>query len=100
MKLRVKWEYGGKVLDAGCGTGSLIVNILEKNKVYAVGLDILKAMIENAVKNILKHRRKQHVDLVLGDAHKLPFRNDSLDLIVSTGTLHHLRNLKEFFKEH
>ncbi|RLG75853.1 MAG: hypothetical protein DRO23_02700 [Thermoprotei archaeon] len=36
---------------------------------------------------------------MLGDAHKLPFRNNSLVLIVSTGTLHHLRNLKEFFKE-
>ncbi|RLE86385.1 MAG: hypothetical protein DRN04_19570 [Thermoprotei archaeon] len=50
----VKSKVGiwGRVLDVGCGTGSLIVNILEKNKVYAIGLNISKAMIENAVKNI------------------------------------------------
>ena len=68
-------------------------------KAYAIGLDISKAMVEIATRNVLKHEVKKHVDFVVGDAHKLPFRSNSLDLIVSTGTLHHLRNVEEFFRE-
>ena len=92
--------FRGRVfLDVGCGTASLIISILGKVRAYAIGLDISKAMIEIAARNILKHKVKEHVDLVVGDAHKLPFRSNSLGLIVSTGTLHHLRNVEEFFRE-
>lgn len=90
------WE---NILDIGCGTGSLLINILEKIETYTIGLDISRAMIKKAAKNISKHEKKKHVDLVLGDAHKLPFRNNSLNLIISTGTLHHIRNPEELFKE-
>jgi len=92
--------FRGRVfLDVGCGTATLIINILGKVRAYAIGLDISKAMIKIAARNILKHKVKEHVDLVVGDAHKLPFRSNSLDLIMSTGTLHHLRNIEEFFRE-
>jgi len=92
--------FRGKVfLDVGCGTAALIISILRKVKAYAIGLDISKAMVEIAARNVLKHEVKKHVDFVVGDAHKLPFRSNSLDLIVSTGTLHHLRNVEEFFRE-
>ena len=93
-------EFKGKTfLDVGCGTAALIISILGRVKAYAIGLDISKAMIEIASKNVLKHKVKDHVDLIVGDAHKLPFRDNSLDFIVSTGTLHHLGNLAEFFRE-
>ena len=92
--------FRGRVfLDVGCGTASLIISILGKVRAYAIGLDISKAMIEIAARNILKHKVKEHVDLVVGDAHKLPFRSNSLGLIVSTGTLYNLRNIEEFFRE-
>jgi len=64
-----------------------------------IGLDVSKAMIEIAAENIQKHKVKEHVDLVVGDARKLPFRDSSLDFILSTGTLHYLRDLAEFFRE-
>ena len=56
-------------------------------------------MLELAKENIIKEGIRSSVDLVLGDAHKLPFRSESIGLIVSTETLHHIRKPYELFGE-
>jgi len=87
----------GRILDIGCGTGKLLLNILGKKKVLGVGLDISKAMINIAKVNLSKVYG--YVDLVLGDAHYLPFKSHVFSLIVSTGTLHHIREPHHVFEE-
>ena len=77
-------KAGDKILDVGCGKGFLLYDftkILPGLEVY--GLDISKYAIENSKKEI-KDR------LILGDATKLPFEDNSFDLVFSLNTLHNL----------
>ncbi len=88
------------VLEIGCGTGKLLLKILDVMYPRAiVGLDISRAMIEIAKKNSRKIGKYPMVDLILADAHKIPIRPRSIDLIISTGTLHHIRDPETLFRE-
>lgn len=91
---------GRAILEIGCGTGVLLSEIAENiNPVILLGLDISPAMIKISKKNIIKEDKHSKVDLLLADAHKIPLRPGSVDLIVSTGTLHHIRDPETLFKE-
>ncbi len=86
-----------KILDVGCGTGKLLLKIVKSEKaIFAVGLDISNAMLSIAKRKLVK---ENIYNLVLGDAHNMPFRHSSVNLILSSGTLHHLRYPGKFFKE-
>lgn len=68
------------VLDVGCGTGML----LELLKVYGVGLDTSKGMLRVAKRRLADGL----VDLVRGDAEKMPFRSCSFAVVYSVTVLH------------
>lgn len=73
-----------KILDIGCGKGFMIYDLkklLPKAKI--VGIDISRYAIKNSKKEI------RHL-LKLGNAKKLPFKNNTFDLIISINTLHNL----------
>ena len=68
------------VLDIGCGTGIISQKLGNKfNNV--VGLDTNKNNISQA--------RKRVKNVIIADAHFLPFKNDSLDLIVGGEIIEH-----------
>jgi len=80
---------GGRILDVGTGPGYLplrISEVLPGSEV--IGIDISKDMIRVARKNA----EGKNVKFLVGDASKMPFEDDSFDLVVSTGSLHHWRN--------
>ncbi len=88
------------VLDVGCGTGKLLITLSKSLQLkLSIGLDISRAMIELARRNITRAGFQGLTDLVIGDAHSLPFRSECMGLVLSTGTLHHLRDLASFFHE-
>jgi len=88
------------LVEVGCGTGKLLVKVAESiDAAVAVGLDISCAMARIAKSNIAKSGVYAKINVVVGDAHRLPFREKSVDFIVSTGTLHHLRTPEVFFRE-
>ena len=72
----------GKVLDLGCGVGSLAP--LFKRKNY-LGIDIDKKSIEFARKKNLRYKFQ------VADVTDFQF-NDKFDLILIVGVLHHLNN--------
>ncbi len=75
---------GDKVLDVGCGKGFLLYDFTQVLPgIKVTGLDISKYAIENA-----KHEVKPY--LQQGHAKKLPFKDNSFDLVVSITTLHNL----------
>ena len=82
------------VLDIGCSSAILTAEVA-KSLPYAkvTGLDSYKAAIEFA------RKKYPHIHFVVADAHKLPFKNKSFDLIICTETLEHvidpLLSLKE-----
>ena len=80
---------GGRILDVGTGPGYLPLQISESLPgSEVIGIDVSEDMIRVARKNA----EGKNVKFLVGDANKMPFEDDSFDLVVSTGSLHHWRN--------
>ena len=78
---------GGNLVDLGSGTGYLAIEIAKRAaglKVY--GIDLSEAMVKIARKHAqtVKNVQFEHCN-----AAELPFTDNSIDFIVSTGSLHH-----------
>ncbi|MBI4721765.1 MAG: methyltransferase domain-containing protein [Candidatus Stahlbacteria bacterium] len=75
---------GIQVLELGCGSGAFTTFVArtvgENGKVYA--LDIQPKMLKQLEQKLSKTENKdiKNVELIHGDAYKLPFDNNSLDL--------------------
>jgi ubiquinone/menaquinone biosynthesis C-methylase UbiE len=87
----------GAVVDLGAGPGYLAIEIAKMGpalKVYVI--DLSKEMVKIA-------RRHGHgitnVHFEVGNAAELPFENESIDFIVSTGSLHHWKKPAKVFDE-
>lgn len=79
---------GDKILDFGCGTGTLLYLLEKQNPFVSLyGVDIDERMLDKAQ---LKLRwAKQEVCLVHYLGNKLPFPDNFFDRIVSTWVFHH-----------
>ena len=78
---------GAHVLDVGTGPGRLPVEIARRSpQVRVTGLDVSPRMIEAAKVAI---EPGQQVIAEVGDVAKLPYRDGSVDLVVSTLSQHH-----------
>jgi ubiquinone/menaquinone biosynthesis C-methylase UbiE len=80
---------GFRVLDLGCGTGTLVV-MAKRAEPGAVlfGVDGDPAAIELARRKVLREKIDAHFQLAL--AQELPYRDGCFDRVVSTLVLHHL----------
>jgi len=74
-----------RVIDMGCGDGRHIVESARRG-CFAVGLDYDADELRRARARI----GSQRVDLVVGDASRLPFRDGAFDAVICTETLEHL----------
>ena len=96
-------ERAERVLDLGCGTGTLAVR-MKRGFPHAavVGLDADEAMLERA--RAKSAAAGVDVQFDLGLAHALPYEDASFDRVVSTLFFHHLdgtqkdRSLRETFR--
>ena len=73
------------ILDIGCSSAVLtaeVSKIYPKSKI--TGLDSYKKAIDFA------KDKYPHIEFIVADAHKLPFKNSTFDLIICTETLEHL----------
>lgn len=85
-----KIDDGASILDIGCGKGFLLyefTQLLPNCKV--TGLDISSYALENSKEEIKD-------SLVLGHAKKLPFKDNSFDLIITNTTFHNLKVFEIF----
>jgi len=89
--LRKNVPKGGKILEIGCGTGSLL-NKLEFN--LAVGVDIAKNMIKIAKRK----NSRENLYFLVADAEFLPFKN-KFDFIIMVDLIEHLDDIYSSFKE-
>lgn len=80
---------GETVLDAGCGEGVLSWYLAERGALVT-GMDISKPNLENAKRFLEKKGVADKVMLMLGDAERLPFPDESFDWVVSSHVLEHL----------
>lgn len=79
-----------KLLDVGCGIGQY-VKIAKELKFVAKGLDISEEAVKIA--------RKNNLDVVLGDMRKLPFKDNSFDIVVAGGSIEHFPETQQALKE-
>jgi ubiquinone/menaquinone biosynthesis C-methylase UbiE len=87
----------GTILDLGSGTGYLSIEIAKRSPGLQVyGIDLSRQMVKIA------RRHAKGVDnarFVFGNAAKLPFKDNSIDLVVSTGASHHWKTPRMVFDE-
>lgn len=93
-------EPGSTVADIGTGTGYLAKKLSETARVVNA-IDISPAMLEVARKDLSQQELKT-IRLIEGDAHDLPFEDDSQDMVYANLLLHHLLEpplaIKEFYR--
>jgi ubiquinone/menaquinone biosynthesis C-methylase UbiE len=87
-----------KIMEIGCGTGYAMLNlglagVLEE----AWGCDISQGMLDVCQENADKLGIKVH--LQQADAERLPYEDDSFDLVIGHAVLHHLPDLEGSLRE-
>ncbi|MFX0057165.1 MAG: class I SAM-dependent methyltransferase [Candidatus Hodarchaeota archaeon] len=95
-----KFNPTGVILDLGCGTGNLIIKIAKTfSEIEIIGVDISTEILDIARENVEKKVRNQNVKFKVGSAEDLPFPDESIDLIISSLSLHHWLNPSRALKE-
>lgn len=82
------------VLDAGCGEGFTLNKISQEKigqKYKGIEFDAQAVLAANTL--------YPKLDIVQGDVMKLPFKNNSFDLVICTEVLEHLENPKKAYRE-
>lgn len=76
------------VLDVGCGTGILLLMLKEKYPdLHVIGLDPDRKALEIAKKRLDKY---SDIQLINTFAETIPLENNSIDIVLSVLTFHHL----------
>lgn len=84
---QIKIPDNGKVADIGCGGGYNIRRMLEmSSKAKFIGLDISDESVKKAEK-VNKAEIGKRVKIIKGNAEKLPFKENSIDLITAFETV-------------
>jgi ubiquinone/menaquinone biosynthesis C-methylase UbiE len=86
---------GGVVLDAGCGSGRLAVLIARRRPDLQVrGVDLEHGMVTVAARRAEHENLTSRVTFTAADLAELPLPDDSVDLIVSTASMHHWADVR------
>jgi SAM-dependent methyltransferase len=82
---------GARVLEVGCGPGHLSVQLAGQHRLEVTGLDLDPAMIARAAANTDRaaNRGGRRPSFLVGDVAALAFPDRSIDLVVSTLSMHH-----------
>ena len=86
-----------KVLEYGCGTGSLSFDMVKRGA-RVTGIDISFVAIGKAKEMSLKKNIGGNLRFAVMDAEELGFEADEFSMVCGTGILHHL-NVERAFKE-
>jgi ubiquinone/menaquinone biosynthesis C-methylase UbiE len=80
----------GALLDAGCGSGRLAAQIAARRPDLRVrGIDLEPGMVDAATLRAERQGVADRAQFTVADLAHLPLPDDSVDLIVSTASLHH-----------
>lgn len=88
-------KKGDRVLDCGCGVGSLTLDVAER--VFpgeVIGVDMDEAQLETA-RNSARERGITNVTFQKADVNNLPFEKESFDAVYAHTLLFHLNNQQE-----
>lgn len=93
-------KISGSILDIGTGPGRLPIEIAKQvDNVQVVGIDISEDMVKIAKKNAEEAGLGDRVKFKVGSAYNTGFEDYSVDLVISTGLIHHLKEPSNAFNE-
>ena len=92
-KLQSQLRSDAKILDVGCGTGDLSIELFEKTAAQVTGIDFCRPMLE------LAQAKAPHLRFVEGDALRLPFSDATFDCVTVAFALRNLASVKQGLAE-
>lgn len=83
-------EQTGQAADLGCGPGHLAIELAHAAPdLYVTGIDLSDEMLAQAEARTRRDGLAERIAFKKGDVAQIPFPDDSLDLVISTLSLHH-----------
>jgi SAM-dependent methyltransferase len=99
---KIVWRGDERVLDVGCGLGLFLIGAAKRLKTGgAVGIDLWQAedLSGNTPAGTLDNAKiegvSDKVEVLTGDARKLPFDDASFNVVLSSSALHNIYNAGE-----
>lgn len=89
---------GLQVLDYGCGMGATTIDALKKGA-FVTAIDISSKSIEYVQKAAAAAGVDDQLNAVVMDAQQMTFADESFDLVIGSGILHHLPELEQALSE-
>ena len=80
-------KQNDRVLDIGCGGGTLLALMAEKTNEKVCGIDYSSDMVLAAVKKNRKSVSSGHVEVIKASVSQMPFSNDLFSVITSFETI-------------
>jgi len=87
---------GARLLEIGCGMGTDLLQFA-RGGARCTGIDLTPRSVE-----ITRHRFKLYganADFMISDGERLPFRDESFDVVYSNGVLHHTPDTEGAIRE-
>ena len=96
----LNWDGEGKVLDIGCGSGALAIQIAKRYPhAQVIGIDSWGAAWESSQRLCEENARhegvSERVSFERADAASLPFDDESFDLVTSNLVFHEVRRIRD-----
>lgn len=83
----------GRVLDAGCGSGEVLIEIAKAfPEAELVGLDLSEPLLEIAREQAEDADLSDRLTFRKGDVEAMPFDDDSFNIVISVNTFHVVDN--------
>lgn len=93
LGLSMESVRGKRCLDGGCGHGALCYELSQLGAAEVTGVDLKPTPNEGGFEGV------KNVKFAQGSLMSLPFSENSFDLVVSSGVLHHTANPEKGFSE-
>jgi ubiquinone/menaquinone biosynthesis C-methylase UbiE len=87
---RYEW-HNKRVLEVGCGQGP-ILNYLAQFDMLMHGIDMSKTSLAQAQTGAIEMGHVDRITLSICDAENLSFLDESFDVVISVGVLHHTKD--------
>jgi ubiquinone/menaquinone biosynthesis C-methylase UbiE len=87
---------GARLVEIGCGMGTDLLQFA-RGGAHCTGVDLTPRSIE--VSRLHFDLYQMHADFVLSDAERLPFMDESFDVVYSNGVLHHTPGTEAAIRE-
>ncbi|NAW50602.1 bifunctional demethylmenaquinone methyltransferase/2-methoxy-6-polyprenyl-1,4-benzoquinol methylase UbiE [Elizabethkingia argentiflava] len=109
MKIDVSWrkklvhwlkmDHPKRVLDVATGTGDLALAINKGTHAQVVGYDLAQQMLNVGIEKIKKAGLEDQIQMMKGDAEKMPFKDNEFDAITAAFGVRNFENLQQGLAE-